>query len=120
MKYKKEERLEIGRRIYVGEITMAGAANEYDINYYTARDYLRLYKASIGASIPREYSNHGQDATLSIADTSVEQYAQMSKEELIDEIIKSKINEARAKKGYEVKGGGRYKEFKPIGNKNTK
>lgn len=44
----------------------------------------------------------------------------MSRGELIDEIIKAKVNEARAKKGYEVKGDGRFKEFRPIGNKNTK
>lgn len=42
MKYSKEERLDIGRKIYVGELTLAGAAMEYEINYYTAREYLRL------------------------------------------------------------------------------
>lgn len=31
MKYRKEERLEIGRRIYDGEITTTMAAEEYDI-----------------------------------------------------------------------------------------
>lgn len=30
----------------------------------------------------------------------------MSKEELIRELIKARINEARLKKGYEVKGDG--------------
>ena len=46
MKYTKKERLEIGRRIYEGEINRAEAALEYDIDMYTARDYMRLYKAS--------------------------------------------------------------------------
>ena len=55
MKYSKEQRLEIGRRIYQGEITLATAANEYDINLYTARDYLRLYKASENVAIPHNY-----------------------------------------------------------------
>lgn len=46
MKYTKKERLEIGRRIFEGEINRAEAALEYDIDMYTARDYMRLYKAS--------------------------------------------------------------------------
>ena len=41
-------------------------------------------------------------------------------EELIGEIIKARINEARAKKGYLVKGDGAEKVFEPIGNRNTK
>ena len=44
----------------------------------------------------------------------------MSKEELINELIKAKANELRAKKGYEVKGDGADKEFVPINNRNTK
>ena len=44
----------------------------------------------------------------------------MSKEELINELIKAKANELRAKKGYEVKGVGANKEFIPLSNKNSK
>ena len=33
MKYTHEERLEIGRRIYTGEISKYQAAAEYEINY---------------------------------------------------------------------------------------
>ena len=44
----------------------------------------------------------------------------MSKEQLIEELIKAKINEARAKKGYEVKGVGPNKEFITLNNKNSK
>ena len=39
MKYTKEQRLDIGRRIYDGEIDCYQAAEEYSINHYTARDY---------------------------------------------------------------------------------
>ena len=46
MKYSLKERLDIGKRIYLGELTLATAAYAYDINMYTARDYLRMYKAS--------------------------------------------------------------------------
>ena len=121
MKYGREERLDIGRRIYEGELTVAMAAEAYGVNLYTARDYLRLYKASINVAIPKEHrGNKGQDGTLSAPRKGIESYEGMTREELIDELIKSKINEARAKKGYEVKGGGRSKEYRPLGSKNTK
>ena len=42
------------------------------------------------------------------------------RKELIEELIKAKINEARAKKGYEVKGVGQNKEFISLNNKNSK
>ena len=44
MKYTKEQRLDIGRRIYNGEITRYQAAEEYDINDQTARAYMRMYR----------------------------------------------------------------------------
>ena len=44
----------------------------------------------------------------------------MSKEELINELVHAKINEARLKKGYEVKGAGTQKEFVPLDSKSTK
>ena len=47
-------------------------------------------------------------------------YEDMSKEELIDELIKARTNEERAKKGYTVKGVGANKEFIPLNRKNTK
>lgn len=119
MKYTKDERLDIGRRIYQGEITLAAAATHYEIDYYTARAYLRLYKASINVSIPREISGHGDDNTLS-DEPNASQYENMTREELLDELIRAKVNEARAKKGYEVKGDGRNKVFRPINSKNSK
>ncbi|GJM57580.1 hypothetical protein AAK706_13005 [Erysipelotrichaceae bacterium 66-17] len=42
MKYTKEQRLDIGRRIYNGEITRYQAAEEYDISDQTARDYMNI------------------------------------------------------------------------------
>ena len=45
----------------------------------------------------------GQTATSA---ASLEELESMSKEELIRELIKARINEARLKKGYEVKGDG--------------
>lgn len=116
MKYTKEERLVIGRRIYEGHITTAAAAEEYNINFYTARDYLREYKASIKVSVPQRPDPEKSKPV----DKSPVAYENMSKEELIDELIKAKINEARAKKGYIVKGDGANKEYIPINTKNSK
>ena len=44
----------------------------------------------------------------------------MSREELIRELVLSKINEERAKKGYEVKGVGVEKEYIVYDSRNTK
>ena len=43
MKYTKEQRLDIGLQIYDGELSRYEAAEKYDINDQTARDYMRLY-----------------------------------------------------------------------------
>jgi transposase len=120
MKYTKEERLDIGRRIYQGEMTMATAATTYGINIYTARDYLRLYKASENVSIPSGYRSGGNQFDTMVTKPDISQYEQMSREELIDELIRAKVEAERAKKGYEVKGDGQQKEFVPINNKNSK
>ena len=50
MKYTKEERLDIGRRIYDGEITKFQAAAYYGISDSAARDYMRLYRDTNGLS----------------------------------------------------------------------
>ena len=44
MKYTKEQRLDIGKRIYDGELSRYEAAEEYGISDQTARDYMRLYR----------------------------------------------------------------------------
>lgn len=56
----------------------------------------------------------------SAAPSGLEDYEAMTKEELIRELVKSRISEARLEKGYEVKGAGADKEFILLGNKNTK
>lgn len=90
MKYNKEERKEIGRRIYEGEISTAIAAESYGINIYTARDYLRLYKAYINVSKCKEKCVAYDISSKKLV---MDEYKNMTREELIDELIKSKINE---------------------------
>ena len=44
----------------------------------------------------------------------------MSKDQLINEVIKARVEAERAKKGYAVKGGGQEKEFISLSDLNTK
>lgn len=44
----------------------------------------------------------------------------LSKEQLIDEIIKARVEAERAKKGYTVEGDGQEKEFISLKNLNSK
>ena len=109
MKYTKEQRLDIGRRIYDGEIDRYQAAEEYGINEYTARNYMRLYRdAHQLPHIRRTCGNKKMiSKTSSITNqTNLQEYQDMSKEELIQALIQARIAETRLKKGYEVKGDG--------------
>ena len=47
-------------------------------------------------------------------------YSSMSKDELIEELMKARVREARLKKGYRVKGDGADKEYFLLDSKNTK
>ena len=109
MKYNKEQRLDIGRRIYDGEIDCYQAAEQYDINHYTARDYMRMYRDT--NQLPKKTKTKSNNNSISTISTSnnqatLQEYQDMSKEELIQALIRARITEARLKKGYEVKGDG--------------
>ena len=106
MKYTLEERLDIGRRIYDGEITRYQAATEYDISDQTARNYMRLYRDSNNLPPKNKSSNSHTVLSFSKGPTGMEEFQNMTKEELIQELVKARITEARLKKGYEVKGDG--------------
>ena len=122
MKYTKGEQLDIGRRIYDGELTRYEAAEEYEISEQTARNYMRLYR-DVKHLPPRKGAQHicGLAKTRSApAPTGLEELQSMTKEELIDALVMAKITEARLKKGYLVEGVGVHKKFIPIGRKSTK
>lgn len=120
MKYTKDERLAIGRRIYEGEISRFDAANEYGIGSDTARSYMRIYRAEHHLPVRHAESSANKVNEIVRPPTRLEDYESMSKEELIHELVRAKIAEARLKKGYMVKGDGAQKEFSPIDSKNTK
>ena len=108
MKYTKEQRLDIGRRIYDGEISKYDAAEQYDISCETARDYMRLYRNENHLPPKRGCSaSDGTPIRKNLPEqNNLEAYKAMSKDELIQELVKARIAEARLKKGYEVKGDG--------------
>lgn len=117
MKYTKEQRLDIGRRIYNGEITRYQAAEEYDINDQTARAYMRMYR-DINQLPPKRKRNSDTHMSVTKASSSsepqnLETYENMTREEL----IRARITEARLKKGYEVKGDGSVIQYS---SKNTR
>ena len=121
MKYTKEQRIDIGRRVFTHEISHVDAESRYGVARSCIDRYVREYKIANG--IPTETrSDKPENAALAKQDPTldIEAYKAMSKEELIDELIRAKINEARAKKGYEVKGDGVSKEYISLNSRNSK
>ena len=105
MKYTKEERLDIGRRIYDGEITRYEATDIYGIGEQTARNYMRMYR-DVNHLPPKSHRKAGPIKVSQKLPAGMEDLESMTKEELIHELVKARITEARLKKGYEVKGDG--------------
>ena len=122
MKYTKEQRLNIGKRIYDGELSRYEAAEEYGISDQTARDYMRQYRDT--NNLPPKFGRPGTygqaRANYKPAPEGIEDYESMTKEELIDALIMARINEARLKKGYIVEGVGAEKKVIRFVRKNTK
>lgn len=121
----REQNLDIGRRFANGEISVKEAmellGRKRNNVYYWKNEYLR----SIGeVAKPKAYQPKGtlhKDIKDEVAnEDEISRLSSLSREELIDEVIKAKVGEARAKKGYEVKGGGENKEYVTLSNKNTK
>lgn len=119
MKYTKEQRLDIGRQIYTGKISKENAMAKYGIGRASAENYVTAYKRE-NAIPTRNYRVSSDSKIKVVSDADLELYQSMSKEELIQQLIISKANELRAKKGYEVKGVGANKEFISLNSKNTK
>ena len=118
MKYTLEERLDIGHRIYDGELTKYAAAEQYGISENCARDYMRLYR-DMNHLPPKNAKGVGRSAEALKNNTpqKLEDLESMTKEQLIQELVKARITEARLKKGYEVKGDGSVVLY---GSKNTR
>ena len=95
MKYTRQERLEIGRKIFEGDFSVHEAAEIYGVNFYTARGYLRTYKAAEGL---REEEGQQPEEQPESAPTSYKAYLKsLSRKELEDELMKMKKREEKLK-----------------------
>ena len=92
MKYTKTERLEIGRRIYESEITRFEAASEYSINSDTARQYMRMYRDEHHLPSKRSSCHTAFLAEVSPSFSGRKNYDEMTREELIMELILTKAS----------------------------
>ena len=131
MKYSKEQRIDIGRQVYTHELSRMEASQKYEVSDSSLDVYVSLYKLVSGiqtqntrVAIRNKTDKTDRNEPKPREDTSetwdIETYQAMSKEELINELIRAKVNEARAKKGYEVRGDGTNKEFISLSRKNSK
>ena len=123
MKYTREERLGIGKRVYEGEINRYQAAEEYGISEQTDRNYMRQYRFANGLPAKGPGKRSGRESVQPrpvVLEPGLEEYEAMTREELIRELVRSKVREARLKKGYEVKGVGVEKVFIPLNSKNIR
>ena len=100
MGYTREERLDIGKQIYNNEMRKSDAAIKYKISEGTARVYMRFYRDANG--LPPKKRIHKEENTVKISIYSSEpdlsEYESMTKEELIQELVKSQLREVRLKK----------------------
>lgn len=122
MGYTREERLNIGRQIYNNEISRGDAAIKYKISEGTARDYMRLYRDVNGLPPKNRIQKEENTVKISMGSSQpdLSEYESMTKDELIKELVKSRISEARLKKGYEVKGAGADRTITIFDNWNMK
>ncbi len=103
MKYSKEERIELGRKIHESGLSNLKAGKLFALSEESARRYRILYEQWQGIEHTSSYGRKEEKITVSPITpgeplSSSEDYSSMSKEELIEELIKSKIREARLKK----------------------
>ena len=103
MKYTKEERLDIGRRIYDGEIGRHQADEEYDIGEQTVRNYMRMYR-ELNRLHGRRSGKWIASAPKPLTDpVGMEEFESMTMEKLIMELLKARIAETRRKR---LRGNG--------------
>ena len=109
----KEQRIAIAKEIVDGSLSSREAAEKYGISKSLAAKYATDYRRENGlpvrTSTPRTPETKAIMLKSSNDSFHLEDYQSMTK-----------INEARAKKGYEVKGDGQNKEFISLSSKNSK
>ncbi|XOQ24803.1 MAG: hypothetical protein ACFWTM_04615 [Mitsuokella multacida] len=121
MKYTSKERLQIGQLVYTRQLLEAEACLKYGISRTCIQNYVRAFKKENGITIvTRRPQKHADRVDFSALQPKSSPYASMSKDELIDELIRTKAEVLRAKKGYAVKGDGASKAFITLRSENSK
>lgn len=125
MKYTKEERLEVDRKIYESGLSNLKVGEVFGICEESARRYRISYEESQGiehnsGKSQKQVIHPDALITPREAANDFDDYASMTKEQLIEELMKARIRETRLKKGYMVKGVGAAKEYVPIGKESIK
>ena len=107
-KLTKEEEMDVGRQIYDRLLTIPIAAEKFGVTYSAARRWLRAYRAANGL----QPNNRGfSKPAAAAAKADIDALDSMTRDQLIDEVIRARADAERAKKGYTVKGGGAEKGF---------
>ena len=113
MYYSATERINIGKQVFKHTLSKTEAAKEYDVTEVQIIQCVKDYLKSEGIAIIPKIEES--------LESSTKDYSEMTREELITEVMRKDIEVARAKKGYLVKGGGgKEKEFNTLNDANTK
>lgn len=112
MYYTPKARIDIGRKVFTHELSKEDAARKYEVSVQSIINYVKDYMKENHIPVVPEATD-----TIGIQTPN---YSEMTKDQLINELMKKDIEVARAKKGYTVKGGGKTKEFSSIKDANTK
>ena len=106
MSYTRQERLDIGKQIYNNELSKSDASVKYSISEGTARDYMRLYRDVNNLPPKNRIQTDGSMAKISTcsSEPDLSAYACMTKDELIRELVKSRINFLHAAAGQNQRG----------------
>lgn len=110
MKTTKEERLEVGKALHDKSLSALDCMNKYGVGPTCVVNWQRQYEISAGLKRPKPKAKPDRNP----------EYSGMTKEQLLKELMRKDIENARLKKGHAVRGGGTKKEFVSLSGKNTK
>ena len=122
MKVPREERLILIEKMKSGEMTVKQVMKEYGMSKSAVYAWLErpIPSEKTKTYTPSPNKKKVVELVKKENEIDISVYQNMTKDELIDELILAKANELRAKKGYEVRGVGANKEFIFLNNKNSK
>ncbi len=112
----KTLRGDIAKDIHENGLSFAQAGKKYGIPTSTARYYYTSYVKENGLKSKKK----DQVMVKIEKEINIDTLKELSKDQLIDEIIKAKVEVERLKKGYMVKGGGQEKEFITLKKQNSR